>query len=492
MNDINGLETIEADLLFFPLTVHQLKPIATIEPHPSEVFVRRDQNFKIKLEMKGKVSDPRDLDIDRNIRPGTVTEAESTEGKSCHGQFIVKFKGIACGSWSHDCIGEFNLIGSAARVTEEYRPAVEIGSTIVHLLGFPSVLASRVSQRELSGDIQLHRPDIPEMGAAQTIKKPAAGNIYQSGRDCMLMSSKYGTCLFSKGASSEISRQFSPSYLHFVSGEALTSEERRSAYLEAVSFVFGKRFIDVGYTDLDNNNDLIRRSARTPYTSNIHAEVANADLPPAPVVEMYGYVNESVVSKILNLYLDARDKYKLSDVMWYIWTARMMPMGLELVAYGSALEGLINAWFADSERHDRSYYVPKDEFEALTDSHVKELREVAPKTSSWEKVITLISKANQLSITDKYKRFFEELGLKTGKVEDEVIRSRHKFAHGRSFEDVEVKRLIVIARAYEALLNRCILKVIGYQGDYLDYSTLDFPERPLDEQLGGPNNDRMI
>jgi hypothetical protein len=92
---------------------------------------------------------------------------------------------------------------------------------------------------------------------------------------------------------------------------------------------------------------------------------------------------------------------------------------------------------------------------------------------------------NQLSISDKIKTFFSEIGLDYGKVENSTIAARHKYAHGGTHEGVELKKLVIIARSYEALLNRCILKCIGFNGTYRDYSVVNFPERALKTQLGG-------
>jgi len=42
------------------------------------------------------------------------------------------------------------------------------------------------------------------------------------------------------------------------------------------------------------------------------------------------------------------------------------------------------------------------------------------------------------------------------------------------------------------LLNRLLLKLLEYDGIYVDYSTDSFPVRNINEPLGGPNNDRKI
>jgi hypothetical protein len=39
--------------------------------------------------------------------------------------------------------------------------------------------------------------------------------------------------------------------------------------------------------------------------------------------------------------------------------------------------------------------------------------------------------------------------------------------------------------AYRTLFNRIMLKILGYDGAYVDYSTMEWPDRPLGEPLAG-------
>ncbi len=47
-----------------------------------------------------------------------------------------------------------------------------------------------------------------------------------------------------------------------------------------------------------------------------------------------------------------------------------------------------------------------------------------------------------------------------------------------------------ISCTYRTLINRCILKTLNYSGNYIDYSTLGHPSRPLSEPIGGRNGNR--
>ena len=63
--------------------------------------------------------------------------------------------------------------------------------------------------------------------------------------------------------------------------------------------------------------------------------------------------------------------------------------------------------------------------------------------------------------------------------------ARNKMAHTTRVpdDDAKVKKLIKLCWAYRTLFNRVILKLLGYQGTYIDYYTDGFPERNIDEPI---------
>jgi hypothetical protein len=79
--------------------------------------------------------------------------------------------------------------------------------------------------------------------------------------------------------------------------------------------------------------------------------------------------------------------------------------------------------------------------------------------------------------------FFEELGLPVGAGEDAVVRSRNISAHGGK-SDRPHQDLVMLGTGYRTLLNRVILKVLGFKGEYIDYSVIGHPARGIDEPIG--------
>lgn len=104
-------------------------------------------------------------------------------------------------------------------------------------------------------------------------------------------------------------------------------------------------------------------------------------------------------------------------------------------------------------------------------------------------VINKIKSAQNMGENESTQSFFSELSLPIGEVEKSIFRLRGRFAHGYICKNSEAEKLIVACRAYRTLINRVILKIIGYDGEYVDYSTQGFPFRKIDVPLGGPRGD---
>ena len=486
-----GLEYIEADLLFYPLDFQDISGLYGLPLQPTEGILKRNLNFGIDIQMKGKASHTNQIMDPKNIPAGTVSDSDTAEAQGKYGRSKIQLMGVIIHRQTTE-MGSRTITfqGSIGSVIEAYQTNTSIASSILYLLGFTGLHCSRMSRREIDGTVKLQRQNTPELKHLQTIEKPATGRSTSGAADAILVKTKHGIVLFSRGSENAGASEYSPSYLHFIDGPGVLSQESRRAFLEAICFCFGKRFIEVGFTEFDIENNPIRKSSRSPYSLNLHSEVSQHEL--SPTMTIRGLAEEDEIGNIVELFLDSREKFNLSKVMWHIWHARMLPVGSELVIYAMAFEALMNAWFKLSENVDRAYYVPEQEFQMTVAPLIETLTSSVGDSTAWKRIFKKMYAANHLSVNDKYKRFFEEIGLKVGAVELEVIGSRHKFAHGGSAEDSEIKRLVVLARAYETLLNRCILKVIGYQGEYVDYSTLRFPRRRLEEPLGGPNNDGKI
>jgi hypothetical protein len=92
-----------------------------------------------------------------------------------------------------------------------------------------------------------------------------------------------------------------------------------------------------------------------------------------------------------------------------------------------------------------------------------------------------------MSSNESLEFFFDEINLPVGEVERGAIQARNPMAHGSSvlFDEAAHEQMLRDTFAYRTLFNRILLKILGYEGDYVDHSVPGWPERPLEEPMGG-------
>ena len=53
----------------------------------------------------------------------------------------------------------------------------------------------------------------------------------------------------------------------------------------------------------------------------------------------------------------------------------------------------------------------------------------------------------------------------------------------KNIDENKTKELIRLSRAYETLFNRVFLRILSYNGNYIDYYTKGFPEKNVKKPI---------
>jgi hypothetical protein len=91
-----------------------------------------------------------------------------------------------------------------------------------------------------------------------------------------------------------------------------------------------------------------------------------------------------------------------------------------------------------------------------------------------------------LGMGEKNTLFLEALGITIAKnsKENKALQARNVMAHSSIENDDEsIKKYLMLTHAYTSLFHRILLKIMGFDGSYVDYSTLGYPERKMSENL---------
>ena len=84
---------------------------------------------------------------------------------------------------------------------------------------------------------------------------------------------------------------------------------------------------------------------------------------------------------------------------------------------------------------------------------------------------------NQMSVGDKNQLFYAELGILYGEKEREAVKARNSFTHGAlQICDASVVESLHIL---QILYGKIVLKILGYSGEYIDWSEIGHPRKLL-------------
>jgi len=91
-----------------------------------------------------------------------------------------------------------------------------------------------------------------------------------------------------------------------------------------------------------------------------------------------------------------------------------------------------------------------------------------------------------MGANDRLRFFFNEIGLSVGEMEWWAIGQRNPMAHGAAsvFDGSTNEIMIQATDVYRTLFHRIALKLLGYDGAYIDYGTLGHPIRDISEPSG--------
>ena len=264
----------------------------------------------------------------------------------------------------------------------------------------------------------------------------------------------------------------------------IPSEEQRIAFSEIVSFLLGRHMLQVGSTSYDKVSQPIKATSNPPWGRDAVENCTSQDRQPIPLDGHGNRPPELDISKLTKEYMEYRDLLNLSDAIWITWLAQRMPLGYDLPLYSAALESLMQSWFKSKESKTKGIYMEKKKFDSLVGEFIEAASEKLKGHEHADRMIRKMGNSFQMSVNEKFPAFFSEIGLAIGNGEDAVIRARNSTAHGHSLKKEDYQKFSLLGGGYKTLINRTLLKILGFDGFYIDYSSLNWPQRNIDEPIG--------
>jgi len=257
-----------------------------------------------------------------------------------------------------------------------------------------------------------------------------------------------------------------------------------------LGYITGSEIIEIGYTKFGQNYSINEQVFISTFRNDIKAIICEIPMPVIPldlkIVGNRGVVitGEDKLTTLLSKYAGKRDTFYLDYIFYYIKCFRRVSMDIQMQPLATALDIIQKAYFKNGDSHSKGRYLDDDEFKGIILKYSALINSDLNGCPHKDRIVAKINRANEFTLNDRCDIFFTEIGLKIGEFEKEVIRQRHRSIHG-DLGNTDYQKLLFLVNGAYALLNRIILKLIEYEGGYIDYSTYDYPIRNIEEPLGG-------
>lgn len=268
----------------------------------------------------------------------------------------------------------------------------------------------------------------------------------------------------------------------------IPDDKEIKAATELLGFIIGTQMTLVGISYY-NDNDFLSQISVSPSISNLKQKLQQASEPP---IDCHHYANyQTFIKAIFSLlpqYLQKRDVLQLNNALVYYWIAKDAPIGVNLPILSSALEAIASASLKDTTNNgQQSTYMPAKEYKALIKDEFEKIGAKLEKENVTykQKILNKIDGAYNMGGNEKIDLLFDRFNINVGELERKALQARNSMAHG-AMKALDYKKYEEIVRksyAYRTLFHRVILKILSYNGEYIDYYTYGYPLRNIDEPI---------
>jgi len=498
--DDSKILTFEWESINYPLVLTNVKAENGFYEIPLDSVIKiwRDSQFDLKAEISGKTNNIKNLDYkysNNAIKPGEFVQSETLICTNAdNDKFYYKLKGCH--------LGNLNTSPNYYSETKEYNFRVELllSEIIEEKNNYKEKQIDALTEWFLCENIDLLFPRTTERFSSdkylkQRIPPEERIELTDDNIRCLRESSRdffyiefdnYGIIVQS------IKKEYLPNWAFGIAIEynskygIIPELKQRIAISEIISFVLGVKLVYIGSTELNSQQESILRRAISPWGNNIIARCSSTCMPPIKFAnhKEYGKI-EIVLNALVPEYLNLRENLVLESVLWKFWLARDAYVGTNLPILSSALESLAEAYLKFNKLITKPSKTLKKEYNYFL-KHQSSFIEELWKFEFGKRLINKLENPFNLGVNEKLTIFFETIGItiERDSIENKALIARNFMTHSTlKTNPEEVKKALKFTRAYETFFSRILLKILGYKGNYIDYYTLGFPERDIEENI---------
>lgn len=262
----------------------------------------------------------------------------------------------------------------------------------------------------------------------------------------------------------------------------IPSEEERGIIHDYLSFIIGKRLIYIGESSYDGQGNKIGFVMEAPNNLGFDIRELCSKSPTPPIQHTYRNVKDfiTIIEKQLDSFEEIYNKLNLKSFFLSYWYAKGILKPYDLPILAGALEELIRQWYKNIEKNKDTVLIKKAEFNKRI-KPVKELVIEQFKDTGYEqRMLDSIGNINRMSVTERFENFFIGINMPVGKEERKAMAARNRPAHGNISYDIDsYKNQILQSEIYDRIIARIILCLINYDGEYIDYGMVGYPQKNI-------------
>ena len=196
--------------------------------------------------------------------------------------------------------------------------------------------------------------------------------------------------------------------------------------------------------------------------------------------------------KYIDTFAELYSKLDFETFFTMYWYAKEIAKPMDLPILSSALENLKRKWYEEVELNPETVLMDKKDF-AKRIKPIKELVQTQfERTEYAERMKRSVEGMNRMSVSEQLAHFFEAIDMVIGNTEKNALRARNFSAHGSlGGSDADYQEQYMMSQVYECIIVRAILKLLKYDGNYVDYGTLGFPEKNINHPSGSESVEKL-
>lgn len=267
-------------------------------------------------------------------------------------------------------------------------------------------------------------------------------------------------------------------------GFEIPSSKKINNIKNLASFLLGNNLVHIGYSLL-NGNEVIKSVSYSVY-NHIFQLTQKSAMPPIKFNTQYDWGKfQWLLNNLLGDYLQFEQEFKLDEVLSRYWIALSLPLGVNLPILANALE-VLAFYYLKKKNELKTETIPTEEYNKLIGTELLSLEAKFSNYKDGNMILNKYKNANQRGSSEKINHFFNLLKIEIGKQEKAAINLRNKMIHSiRDYsEDDKIFDDLILSRIYQVLFNRTLLKLLNYDGYYIDYSMQGCPLKHISKIAG--------